>query len=157
MIDCGRFADNLPMDTAKRTLNIIRAALLASVALYMFVGEQLVGGKAGPVNALLFQVMAIVAVANVVLILVVRRSMVAPSLAALRSNANDPAALNRWRAGYVITYALCEAVALYGFILRIMRFSFRIIVPFYLASVILMIYFGPRSVETQSSAAVGAG
>jgi hypothetical protein len=149
MIDCGPFADNLPMDTAKRTLNIIRAALLASVALYMFVGEQLVGGKAGPVNALLFQVMAIVAVANVVLILVVRRSMVAPSLAALRSNANDPAALNRWRAGYVITYALCEAVALYGFILRIMGFSFRS-VPFYLASVILMIYFGPRSVEIQS-------
>jgi hypothetical protein len=63
MIDCGHFADNLPMDTAKRTLNMIRAALLVSVALYMFVGEQVASGKVGPANAMLFQVMAIVAVA----------------------------------------------------------------------------------------------
>lgn len=157
MIDCGHFADNLPMDTAKRTLNMIRAALLVSVALYMFVGEQVASGKVGPANAMLFQVMAIVAVANVVSILVVRRSMVAPSLAALGSNSSDLPALNRWRTGYVVTYALCEAVALYGFILRIMGFTFRIVVPFYLASVILMIYFGPRGVDAQSSTAVGAG
>ena len=157
MIDCGHFADNLPMDPAKRTLNIIRAALLVSVALYMFVGEQLASGKVGAANAMLFEVMAIVAVANVVLIVVIRRSMVAPSIAALRNSTGDVAALNRWRVGYLVTYALCEAVALYGLILRIMGFSFRLVVPFYLASVILMIYFSPRSVEAESSTAVAAG
>jgi hypothetical protein len=136
---------------------MVRAALLVAVALYMFVGEQLASGRVESPNVVLFQVMAIVAVVNVVLIVVVRRSMVAPSLAVLRSNSSDLPALNRWRGGYVVTYALCEAVALYGFILRIMGFSFRSVVPFYLASVILMIYFGPRSVEAQSSTAVGAG
>ena len=56
----------------------------------------------------------------------------------------------------MITYALCEAVALYGFILRIMGFSFRSVAPFYLASIILMIFFAPRTVEGQSSSAAVA-
>jgi hypothetical protein len=105
---------------------------------------------------MLFQILAIIAVLNVVVILIIRRNMVRPSLAGLASNAGDAVALNRWRVGYVITYALCEAVALYGFILRIMGFSFRSVAPFYLASIILMIFFAPRTVEGQSSSAAVA-
>ena len=152
---CG-FADNLVMHSAKTTLNMIRAALIFAIALYMFVGEQWAAGNPGPMNAILFQVLAVVAVVNIALILIVRRSMVTPSLAILRSNSADASALTRWRTGYVITYALCEAVALYGFVLRIMGFSYRIVVPFYLASFILMIYFGPRTVEVQSDSVAGA-
>jgi hypothetical protein len=152
---CG-FADNLVMHSAKTTLNMIRAALIFAIALYMFVGEQLAAGNPGTMNAILFQVLAVVAVVNIALILIVRRSMVTPSLAILRSNSTDASALNRWRIGYVITYALCEAVALYGFVLRIMGFSYRIVVPFYLASFILMIYFGPRTVEEPSDSVAGA-
>ncbi len=132
------------MDTAKRTLNMIRAAFIFAIAVYMFVGERVAVGKPGPVNAMLFQILAVVAVVNVVVIVVVRKSIVTPSLAALRANANDMQALNRWRGGFVVTYALCEAIALYGFILRIVGFSYTMVVPFYLASFILMIYFGPR-------------
>jgi hypothetical protein len=156
MIPRRHFADNLSMNTAKTTLNIIRAALIFAIAIYMFTGEQFALGEPRPINAILFQVMAVVAVVNIVLIFIVRRSMVASSLAVVGTNPGDKVALNRWRTGYVITYALCEAVALYGFVLRIMGFSFRTVVPFYLASFILMIYFGPRIVEAQSSSAVVA-
>lgn len=156
MIGGRYFADNLLMHTAKTTLNMIRAALILAIAAYMFIGEKLATGRAGPANTMLFQILAFIAVLNVALILIIRRSMVRPSLAALASNAGDAVALNRWRVGYVITYALCEAVALYGFILRIMGFSFRTVVPFYLASIILMIFFTPRTVEAQSSTAAVA-
>ncbi|HMC74261.1 MAG TPA: hypothetical protein VKG87_08160 [Terriglobales bacterium] len=156
MIEGRYFADNLLMHNAKTTLNMIRAALIFAIAAYMFIGEKLATGKAGPANTMLFQILAIIAVLNVVVILIIRRNMVRPSLAGLASNAGDGVALNRWRVGYVITYALCEAVALYGFILRIMGFSFRSVAPFYLASIILMIFFAPRTVEGQSSSAAVA-
>src|SRR5581483_9636104 len=112
------------MDTAKRTLNMIRAAFLFAIAVYMFVGERVAVGKPGPVHAMLFQILAVVAVVNVV----VRKSIVTPALAALRANANDMQALNRWRGGFVVTYALCEASALYGFIVRIVGFSYTMVV-----------------------------
>jgi hypothetical protein len=137
------------MDNAKRTLNMIRAAFIFAIAIYMFVGERVAVGNTGPANAMLFQILAVVAVVNVVVIVVVRKSMVTTSLAALRTNATDTNALNRWRGGYVLTYALCEAIALYGFVLRIMGFSYGMVIPFYLASFILMIYFSPRSPLTE--------
>ena len=132
------------MEIAKRTLNMIRAALIFAIAVYMFIGERVAVGRASPINAMLFQILAVVAVVNVVGILIVRRSMVIPSLAALQTNSADTAASTRWRGGYIVTYALCEAIALYGFVLRVLGFSYRMVVPFYLASFILMIYFGPR-------------
>jgi hypothetical protein len=132
------------MDIAKRTLNMVRAALIFAIAVYMFIGEQVAVGKTGPPNAMLFQILAVVAVVNIVVIFIVRRSTVAPALATLQENSGHMAALIRWRGGYMVTYALCEAVALYGFVLRVLGFSYRMVVPFYLASFVLMIYFGPR-------------
>lgn len=153
MIGCRDFTDNLAMNSAKTTLNMIRAGLILAIAAYMFIGEKAATGGMGPSNTILFQIFAVIAVMNVVVILIVRRSMVAPSLAALTSNGGDAVALNRWRTGYVITYALCEALALFGFILRILGFSFRSVVPFYLASVILMTYFSPRAVAGEADRA----
>ena len=153
MIGCAYFADNLAMHSAKNSLNLIRAAFIFAIALYMFIGEKLATGQARPLNTMLFQILAVVAVVNVIFILIIRRSMVMPSLAALASNAGDGVALNRWRAGYVLTYALCEALALYGFVLRILGVGFRSVVPFYLASVILMTYFGPRTAAADTAAA----
>jgi hypothetical protein len=132
------------MDTAKRTLNMIRAALIFAIAVYMFIGERVAAASTGPFNAMLFQALAVLAVVNVVLILIVRRSMVTPAMASLKTSPSDISALNRWRGGYIATYALCEAVALYGFVLRVLGFSYRMVVPFFLASFILMIFFSPR-------------
>jgi hypothetical protein len=142
------------MEIAKRTLNMIRAALIFAIAVYMFIGERVAVGRASPINAMLFQILAVVAVVNVVVIVIVRRSMVMPAMAALLNNSADQIALNRWRGGYVATYALCEAIALYGFVLRVLGFSYRMVVPFYLASFILMIFFSPR--VPQSDQAIAA-
>jgi len=132
------------MDNVKRTLNMIRAALIFAIAIYMFIGERVAVGTVGPVNAMLFQILAVVAVVNIVVILIVRHSMVMPALVVLQRDPGDSAASRRWRGGYIVTYALCEAIALYGFVLRIMGFSYRMIVPFYLASFILLIFLSPR-------------
>jgi uncharacterized membrane protein len=50
----------------------------------------------------------------------------------------------RWRAGLIITFALCLAVALLGLVLRILGASSSQATPFYLAGALLMLYFVPR-------------
>ena len=53
------------MDIAKRTLNMVRAALIFAIAVYMFIGGQVTVGKPGPLNTMLFQILAVVAVVNI--------------------------------------------------------------------------------------------
>jgi hypothetical protein len=42
------------------------------------------------------------------------------------------------------TFALSEAVVIYGVVLRFVGFRFSQVVPFFLAGLILMLFFGPR-------------
>jgi hypothetical protein len=42
------------------------------------------------------------------------------------------------------TYTLCEALALLGLVLRFLGFSFQQSLPFYIASFVLLLFFGPR-------------
>jgi len=77
-------------------------------------------------------------------ILLVRRTLILQSEATLRTGATDVGTLNRWRSGYIVTYALSESLALFGLILRFMGFNLVQVAPFYLAGFILMLFFGPR-------------
>jgi hypothetical protein len=136
-------------------LNFVRAALLVAIAAYVFLGETIASRTLVPSNPMMFQVFALIAVLTVALMFVVRRKSIAASTATLREHPEDATALARWRTGYVITYVLCEAVALYGFVLRMMGFSLTQVAPFYLAAILLMLYYSPRrpAVEQPSAAA----
>jgi hypothetical protein len=56
----------------------------------------------------------------------------------------DALTLNRWRAGYIMTYALSEAIAMFGLVLRILGFSLSQVLSFYVAGFALLLFFGPR-------------
>jgi len=71
-------------------------------------------------------------------------TLILQSEATLRTGATDVGTLNRWRSGYIVTYALSESLALFGLILRFMGFNLVQVAPFYLAGFILMLFFGPR-------------
>jgi len=63
---------------------------------------------------------------------------------ALATRPNDAATLSRWRAGHIMTYALSEAIAIFGLVLRIIGFSLSQVASFYIAGFILLLFFGPR-------------
>ena len=132
------------MDAALRTLRAVRIALLVSIVLYAFVGEQIARPATRPPNPLLFYVLTFVAVTTVGMVFFMRRLFVFPAQADLATQPGNGAALNRWRSGYVLTYALSEAVALFGFILRMLGFSLSQILPFYIAAFALILLFAPR-------------
>jgi hypothetical protein len=132
------------MNSSRRLLNFIRAAMLLAIALYVFMGESIASAANRESDPLMFKVLALVSIVTVATILMVRRTTIRAANGTLQSQPEDPQALGRWRSGYIITYALCEAVALFGFVLRIMGFSLSQVAPFYLAAILLMLYYSPR-------------
>ena len=131
------------MDASVKLLRTVQVAMLVSVVLYVLVGER-IGDVLRLNNPMMFYALSMVTVTIVGVILVVRRTLVAQSAASLRTRPEDLATLGRWRAGYVMTYALSEAIALFGLVLRMIGFSLSQVAPFYIAGFILLSFFGPR-------------
>jgi hypothetical protein len=131
------------MDGSVKLVRILQVALLGGVLLCVIVGEAL-GSIARVSNTTMFYVLSMVTVTILGVILVVRRTLVTQSANSLAVRPADAATLARWRTGYVMTYALSEAIALFGLILRLTGFSLSQVAPFYVAGFILLIFFGPR-------------
>lgn len=117
--------------------------MLGSILLYAAVGE-IVRPGARAVNPALSYAFSTAAVAIVGMIFVVRRTLVFRSAESLALHPDDPLTLNHWKTGYLATYAFCEALALFGLVLRFMGCTFQQSAPFYLSGLILLAFFGPR-------------
>jgi hypothetical protein len=139
------------MDFSIRLLRLVQTGMLVSILLYILIGQRL-GSIATLLNNMTFYVLSMVTVTIVGVILVVRRTLVSHSASALAARPEDPLNLGRWRAGYMMTYALSESIALFGFVLRLTGFSLSQVAPFYIAGFILLLFFGPRRPESPASA-----
>jgi|SRR5271154_996729 len=126
-----------------RTLRTLQWTMLGSIFLYAAVGEVL-GSRARGADPSLSYVFTTAAVAIVGAIFVVRRTLVLRSAESLVSDPDDPITLNHWKSGYIATYALCEALALFGLILRFTGCNFQQSLPFYLGGFVLLFFFGPQ-------------
>jgi F0F1-type ATP synthase membrane subunit c/vacuolar-type H+-ATPase subunit K len=131
------------MDTALRQLQIIWIALLITVGVYIVIGER-VHPQQAPPNKIVFQAVALACVATMSFIFIVRRFTIGKAVEVLSINPEDAGALGRWRVGYIVSLALSESVALFGFVLRMLGFSLGQVAPFYLAAGILMLFCMPR-------------
>jgi cytochrome b561 len=126
-----------------RILRAVQWAMLASILLYAVVGE-VVGSAARGTNPSLSYAFTTAGVAIVGAIFVVRRTLVLRSAEDLAVHPDNPMTLSHWRIGYLATYALCEALALFGLVLRFTGSNFQQSLPYYLGGFALLSFFGPR-------------
>jgi hypothetical protein len=131
------------MNRALNTLRAVQWAMLASILLYAFVGE-LAGPRVRGMDPSLSYVFTTLGVAMVGIIFVVRRTLVLRAAASLVTEPDDLISLNHWRTGYIATYALCEALALFGLVQRFLGSGLQQSVPYYLGGFILLFFFRPR-------------
>jgi hypothetical protein len=131
------------VENAIKIIRAIQIAMLLSVAIFVLAGE-MVGSIPRLSDPTLFYALSLATITIVGVILVVRRTLVLQSAETLATRPNDVATLNRWRAGYVMTYALSEAIAMFGLVLRLIGFSLSQVASFYIAGFILLLFFGPR-------------
>ena len=128
---------------ALKTLRAVQWAMLASIVLYAIVGE-VAGPAPRGVDATFSYLFATLSVAIVGAIFVVRRTLVLRAGETLTSRPEDSLSLNHWRTGYIITYALCEALALFGLILRFRASPEQASVFYYLGGFVLLLFFWPK-------------
>ena len=131
------------MTRSLKTLRTVQWSMLLSILLYVAVGE-ILGPNIRRIDPALSYVFSSLAVGIVGTIFVVRRTLVLRAASTLATQPEDTISLNQWKTGYITTYALCEALALFGLVLRFMGSNFQQGAPFYLGGLILLAFFGPR-------------
>jgi hypothetical protein len=125
--------------------------MLGSILLYAVVGE-LLGSRARAADPSLSYFFSTASVAIVGIIFVVRRTLVLRSAQSLAVHPDHALTLRHWKSGYIATYALCEALAVFGLVQRLMGFTFQQSLLFYVGGFVLLLFFGPREPrETVSS------
>jgi cytochrome b561 len=131
------------MTGAVKTLRAVQWSMLASILLYGIVGE-IMGPVARAVDPALSYLFTTLGVAIVGVIFVVRRTLVLRAAESLATRPDDSLSLRHWRTGYLTTYALCEALALFGLIQRFLGCNLQQSVPYYLGGFVLLFFFRPR-------------
>jgi len=138
------------MNQALRTLRAVQWSMLASILLYVALGE-VVGPSARAVNPATSYLFATMSVAIVGMIFIVRRTLVLRAAEGLVTKPEDILSLNHWRTGYIATYVLCEALALFGLALRLMGSTLQHSLLFYVGGFVLLFLFAPKRPARPSS------
>jgi hypothetical protein len=136
---------NLAMGPAVRVVRLIQISMLVSIALYAVAGEMLSRTMNGIPGNTLFHAFSLISISLVGATVVVRRTLVLPSEAALKQNSDDNLALSRWRTGHIISYALSELLGMFGLILRMAGFTLANVWGFYLGAFLLLLLYSPRA------------
>jgi len=134
------------MVVALKLLRIVQWAMLGSIVVYAVLGEVITPAvhSLDPAISYLFTTLA---VALVGVIFVVRRTLVFRSEESLAARPDDVVSLTHWKTGYIVTYALCEALALFGLIERFLGASAQQGMLYYIGGFVLMLFFRPRQPE----------
>lgn len=134
------------MNQVMKTLRAVQWALLGSIVLYVALGV-VVRPVRGNIDPSLSYIFTTLAVAVIGAIFVVRRTLVFRVESSLANEPNEAVSLNHWRTGYIVTYALCEALALFGLVQRFLGARVEQSVPYYLGGFVLLVFFRPRQPE----------
>jgi len=139
------------MVSAIRMVRQIQITMLVSLALYAMAGELITRKlNRAPANTL-FHALSLVSISLVGATMVVRRTLVLPSETSLVRKSDDLTALSQWRTGYIVLYALCEMLGLFGFLLRIDGFTLANVWGFYLGGFLLLLLYSPREPYARSN------
>ena len=126
-----------------RTLRAVQWSMLASILVYIVLGE-VAGPLSRGVDPGLSYLFSTLAVGIVGAIFVVRRTLVERAAESLSEHPDDSLSLGHWSTGYFVTYALCEALALFGLVLRFMGSPMQHSLLFYIGGFVLLFFFRAR-------------
>lgn len=131
------------MPRALKTLRLVQWSMLASIVLYVGLGEVVRPAVRG-INPTLSYIFTTLGVAIVGIIFVVRRTLVLRLAASLATTPDDLISLDHWKIGYITTYGLCEGLALLGLAQRFLGDSLQKSIPYYVGGFILLAFFRPQ-------------
>jgi cytochrome b561 len=138
------------MGNTIRLVRQVQVAMAVSMALYVVAGEMLARTVTRDPADTLFRALSFVSIIIVGATVVVRRTLVLSSEAALKERSDDSLAMARWKTGHLLLYALCEVVGLFGLVLRMDGFTLANVWGFYLGGFLLLLLYSPRVPRAES-------
>jgi hypothetical protein len=152
-MDYGQQSSRRDLEAYTLMLRVVYFALLATVAMYWFVQELVAANRESAELGLLPAVFLVGGASTVMVVLVLRFSVIPPLLSAATTGLAPR--LARLRMYYILCFALAEAVALYGFVLRILGGNREDTIPFYVAAIVLLALCYPRTPQTTAGGPIG--
>ena len=135
------------MEPLRRSLQVVRFAMLISIVLYVVITRMIPASTHSAPNPIILETVALLAFADLGILLFLRRILVSGPAEVLRTEPGESAALARWKAGQVITWALAESIALFGVVLHFLGFPITQVAPFFVVGAVVILIFPPRAIE----------
>jgi len=126
-----------------KNVKILHLAFLFTVPLFLLQLHLLHPAEHGVSNTVIFGFGA-ACLLDIVIASRFRDRMIAPSKELLRANPEDTAALNRWRAGSIISFTYAETIVLFGFALKVLGVGWNIAGIFFVVGILLLLAWTPR-------------
>jgi|HubBroStandDraft_6_1064221.scaffolds.fasta_scaffold181777_2 hypothetical protein len=127
-----------------RAVRIMHRIMLAAVILYAFTAERL-AKPSGDLPAPMVIGLGVTAAVAALMAFGYQKKL--PSaIEALPRDPQDTQAGLRWRQAHIVTMVLLVSVTLFGFTLRFLGGSFWTALPFYAASLLLLLLWAPRPI-----------
>jgi hypothetical protein len=131
------------LDSSLRNARIVAALLFLSALLYILIGETVSTESPRDVKSFLL-VFGLLTLWDVSSAFAIRTRYLESATRTLRSNPEDHVALHRWKFGQIAPLAMCEAIALFGLVVRFLGGTSLQTIPFYLISASMMVVWWPR-------------
>jgi hypothetical protein len=131
------------MNASLKHLRIVHLALLASLGMYVLIGER-IAKEPRTLDPTVFKSIAVLAFVTAAIVLFLRMQPLSTAGEQLRLESSDVAALRRWHFLHFLSFALCESIGLYGIVLRVMGAALSQAAPFYAGAILLMLLSTPR-------------
>jgi hypothetical protein len=138
------------IQSALRLVRKVQIAMLVSIALFVVAGEKLAQKPVREPENTLFHALSLISISLVGATMVVRRTLISPSEAAVRERTDDGVAVARWRTSYFWLFALCEALGFFGLVLRLSGFPLANVWGFYVGGFLLLLLYSPRMQQSRS-------
>jgi hypothetical protein len=92
--------------------------------------------------------LGLVCVSEVGLALFFRARLIAVSEDVLRSDPENKAALVKWRTGNLLSFCFAETITLFGLMLKLLGFGWKVAGVFFAGGLILLMLWAPRKIQS---------
>ncbi len=133
----------ISLRTTPKNVKILHLAFLLTVPLFVIELRLLHPAAHGVSNTIIFGFGA-ACLLDIVIASHFRGRMITPSEELLRANPEDTVALNRWRAGSIISFTYAESIVLFGFALKVLGASWNIAGIFFVVGILLLLAWTPK-------------
>lgn len=132
-----------PTKLTLRKVRVLHAVFLLTMFLYICM-LSIVRPVGQGVQFTFVLALGFLALSDLGIALFFRKQKVEASVETLRTHPDDPAALNQWCVGMILSFCFAETIALFGFVLKILGADWKIAGAFFAFAVLLMLLWTPR-------------